>query len=198
MKYNIFFFKIPFYICAVNVKIIDVVEQILNIVVQIIYFAKPMHANKHCRRTYDLGNQRSVRLSSVQPCSRQRWGQDPGKTVENFPYLLLIFGLFYFVQILGIFFCFSVDMYCFECAHMGKKSPNAYKYTSLWILIFLNNWETVKQLLSLFLMISCFILPVILRRRQEWRGRWHDRKLSSSSVFSSLWQRWLLSCTLLH
>ena len=120
MKYNFFFFKIPFYICAVNVKIIDVVEQILNIVVQIIYVAKPMHANKHCRRTYDLGNQRSVRLSSVQPCSRQRWGQDPGKTVENFLYILFIFGLFYFVQILGNFFSFSVDLYCFECAHMGQ------------------------------------------------------------------------------
>ena len=198
MKYNFSSFKIPFYICAVNVKIIDVVEQILNIVVQIIYFAKPMHANKHCRRTYDLGNQRSVRLSSVQPCSKQRWGQDPGKTVENFLYILFIFGLFYFVQILGNFFSFSVDLYCFECAYMGKKPPNAYKYTFLWIPIFLNYWETVKQLLSLFLIICCFILPVILRGRQEWRGRWHDRKLSSSSVFSSLWQRWLLSCTLLH
>ena len=131
MKYNFSSFKILFYICAVNVKIIDVVEQILKIV-QIIYFAKPMHANKHCRRTYDLGNQRSVRLLSVQPCSRQRWDQDPGKTVENFPYLLFIFGLFYFVQILGIFFCFSVDMYCFECAHMGKKSPNAYKLVKIY------------------------------------------------------------------
>ena len=112
LKYNFFSFKIPFYICAVNVKMIDVVGQILNIVVQIIYFAKPMHANKHCRRTYDLGNQRSVRLSSVQPCSRQRWGQDPGKTVENSLYMLIfLFDLFYCIQILGKFFCFMYMWY---------------------------------------------------------------------------------------
>ena len=132
--------------------------------------------------------------SSVK-CSAMLKAEVRPRSWENCWKLSIHFIYFWFVLFCpdpGNFFCFNVDLYCFECAHMGKKSPNAYKYTSLWILIFLNYWETVKQLLSLFLMICCFNLPVILRRRQEWRGRWHDRKLSSSSVFSSLWQRWLL------